>query len=90
MILFGRIYIPLVVKEFWQLGEQMFEIIIRFQLVQFCGFRYTVDHGTRLCSPDGIVKQPVFLADTKRADEPLAELSISTFPSVKNAFRYFS
>ena len=53
---------------FRNLGKQILKVIIRFQIVCFCGFRNAVDDGAGLCTGNGIYHHPVFLADAKSAD----------------------
>ena len=58
------------------LGEQVFKIIIRFQIVGFRCFCNTVYNGTGFCTCNRIDHDPVLLANAESADRLLAELFI--------------
>ena len=61
---------------FWDLFQEIFEVLIRFQVICFCCFRYTVPYRTGLRSTDGIYDLPVLLPETEGADRPFRGLSI--------------
>jgi len=76
---------------FCNLSQQIFEVIIRFQIIRFGGFRDTINNGTGFGSMHGINRMPVGFAyaeDTNCLFPAL--LPAGTLPSVRNTLRYFS
>ena len=63
-------------------AEQMFEIIIRFQVVGFRGFCNAVYNGARFCPCNRINHHPVLLTDTESTDRLLGGVVVHRHFSV--------
>ena len=55
--------------------QEIFKVLIRFQIVCFCCFRNTVDDCRTFCSVDGVNDLPVFLSNTETANRSFCRLS---------------
>ena len=75
---------------FRDLGKQILKVIIRFQIVCFCGFRNAVNDGTGLCTGNGIDHHPVFLANAEPTDGLLRSVIVHRrFTIVQEYFQVF-
>ena len=61
---------------FWDHGQQMFRVLVRFQIVGLCCLCDTVDHSGCLCSVYGINDFPVLLSDAEATDGTLRSIII--------------
>ena len=72
---------------FWKLCEQIFKIIIRFQIIRFRRLCYAVNNCKTICTIDGVNHFPM---QNPRIARSLALLSSGTSPSFRNTRRYHS
>ena len=61
-------------REAWWPGEQILKVIVWFQAVCFCGFRYAVDDRTEPGAGNCVDHDPILFPDTESTDRPFGKL----------------
>ena len=67
---FCRIYISFFIAQLRQLCQDMSEVIVRAQVIQFGCVWNAVDKGTRFGSSCCVMEHPVLFTDTESTDSP--------------------
>lgn len=71
-------------------GDQVFKIIIQFQVVGFCCFCNTVYNGAGFCTCNRIDHDPVLFADTESTDRLLSGIVVHwNFSVIKEHLQVF-
>lgn len=70
-------------RSLWQFGQHMQQIRIRFDTAGAAREHQAIDHGTRLCSGDGVTVQPRLSSGTERPDVSLDDvMPMAARPSI--------